>query len=377
MGKSSAEWSGGRHSPCRYPAVSYAPRHEVSPKPESRVTAAAQPVSRVLRFVSGSLNVILFSIGLLGFGALQTWDLNVPDSDTLGRKWRHCEEHGGRYSLLFVGSSRVAHHFIPEQFDAALKDAGIEMKSFNFGQNGMFPPESFYVTRKVLEKTAIGPRWVLIDLMSYRPILEGNEEAERAIAWHDLRHTILACRMLLSSDYTKPKTDPGLLYHVRLWALRTLGEGRGQMWLKPLLKLKVPSQPGQVVAAGYEPLERTTLDAKETDRFNQLVEALIGTRKSADLPATYRRELDSLIAFVRSRGAEPVFVLAPDIYATQRFNNWPPPGVAQFSYDHPETYPTLYRSDQRFDPSHLDKEGAKEFTRIFAGEFGEWLKRKK
>lgn len=301
----------------------------------------------------------------------------MPDSDSLGRKWRHCEEQGGRYSLLFVGSSRVAHHFIPEQFDASLKNAGIEMKSFNFGQNGMFPPESFYVTRKVLENTAVKPRWVLIDVMNYRPILEGNEESARAIAWHDLRHTILACRMLLSSDYTKPKTHPGLLYHIRLLALRTLGEGRGQEWLRPLLKLKVPSQTAKIADAGYEPLERVVLDAKASERFRLLVEALIGTGKSVDLAAVYRSELDSLVAFIRSTGAEPVFVVAPDIYASQRFNNWPPPGVAQFSYDHPETYPTLYRSDQRFDPSHLDHEGAKEFTRIFAGEFTEWLKRKK
>lgn len=340
------------------------------------MNTAVRPVSRASRFVAGAVNVALFLVGLLGVGALQTRDVNVPDSDTLGQKWRHCEAHGGRYSLLFIGSSRVAHHFIPEQFDESLNAAGIAMKSLNFGQNGMFPPESFYVTRKLLESTPVKPRWVLIDMMGYRPILEGNEEAERAIAWHDLRHTVLACRMLLSRDYTKPKTHPGMLYHIRLWALRTLGEGRWQEWLRPQLKLKVPSLP-KLQDAGYEPLLRVTHNAKESARFPELVEALVGTKRTVELPAPYRRELESLVAFIRSVGAEPVFVVAPDIYASQRFKNWPPEGVAQFSYDYPETYPTLYRGDQRFDLSHLDHDGAKEFTRIFAGEFAEWLKRKK
>ena len=340
------------------------------------MTDAAQIQPALRRAAFASANIVLFLVGLFGFGALQTRDVNVPDSDTLPAKWNHCEQHGSRYSLLFVGSSLVAHHFIPAQFDAALKEAGIELTSFNFGQNGMYSPESFYVLRSLLEKTPLKPRWVVIDFMGFRPIIEGNEESARSVAWHDLRHTLLACQMLLSSDYNKRKSEPGLFYHLRLWAARTLGEGRGQTWLRPKLKLKVPP-PAEVQQAGYEALERMVFDAKTEERFRGLVEGLIGTKKSADLPAVYRRELESLIAFVRSTGAEPIFVVAPDIYAAQRFNDWPPPGVAQFAYDHPETYPTLYRSDQRFDPSHLDGEGAKEFTRIFAGEFAEWVKRKK
>ena len=72
-----------------------------------------------------------------------------------------------------------------------------------------------------------------------------------------------------------------------------------------------------------------------------------------------------------------MFVVSPDIYPSQRYSNWPPAGVTQFSYDYPETYPTLYRLEQRYDTSHLDGEGAKEFTRIFAAEFADWLKRRK
>jgi hypothetical protein len=340
-----------------------------------RVTGSTQTQSALRRIAVASRNVVFFFVGLFGFGAIQTHDVAVPDSGTLGRKWRHFEEKGDRYSLVFVGSSRVAHHFIPEQFDASMKAAGIEMKSFNFGQDGMFPPESFYVLRKLLEQSPAKPRFVLIDLMNFRPILKGNEEAARAVAWHDWRHTLLACGVLLSSDYEKPDGEPGVLYHLRLLAKRTLGEGRWQEHLRARMKIGVrPSTP--VTLEGYEPLESKPLAASEAARFRGLSEAMKGTQKQATMPAEYRRALESLIAFVRARGAEPVFVVAPDIYASQRFENWPPAGVTQFSYDRPETYPTLYREDQRYDASHLDAEGAKEFTRIFAVEFADWMKRK-
>ena len=306
-------------------------------------------------------------------GAIQPRE-TVSDSGLLSRKWSHFEQLGDRYSFVFIGSSRVAHHFIPEQFDASLRAAGVDINSFNFGQDGMFPPESFYVLRKLFKETPMRPRWVAIDLMNFRPILKGNEEAERTVAWHDFQHTLLVCRMLISSDYTKPASEPGLLYHIRLLAKRTLGIGRWQDWIRLRLKLRTAGS-SPVVMSGYNPLETRKLSDSERESFLKNSEQL-ATTKRFDIPAAYRRELEAIISLVREHGAEPIFVVSPDIYPAQRYNDWPPAGVVQFSYDHPETYPTLYLPEQRFDASHLDGNGAKEFTRIFATEFADWLKRK-
>lgn len=337
------------------------------------VTAENTQPSKARRSAAGLRNVVLFCVALFGVSAIQPRD-TIPDSGLLSRKWAHFQEAGNRYSFVFVGSSRVAHHFIPEQFDATLQEAGLEMKSFNFGQDGMFPPESFYVLRKLFEETPMRPRWVAIDLMNFRPILKGNEEAERTVAWHDLRHTFMVCRMLLSPDYTKPAGEPWLLYHVRLLARRTLGIGRWQDAIRQRLKLRTPSS-SQVIMAGYNPLETREMKNTERESFINNVNELATTKRS-DIPTVYRRELEALIALVREHGAEPIFVVSPDIYPAQRYNDWPPAGVTQFSYDRPDTYPTLYLPEQRYDASHLDGNGAKEFTRIFAAEFADWLKRK-
>lgn len=339
------------------------------------MTAERKQSSCAGRFFSGARNIILFTVALFSVGAIQSRSVTVPTPGSLGRKWAHFEEQGDRYSFVFIGSSRVAHHFIAEQFDAALRDAGHEVTSFNFGQDGMFPPESFYVLRKLLDQTPARPRWVAVDLMNFRPILKGNEEAERAIAWHDWRHTLLTCRMLLSPDFTPGADEPGLFYHTRLLATRTIGEGRWQDWLQRRMKLNM-RLPGPVTMSGYEALEPRPLGKDASEKFEQDVEKLKAAIAPIEMPAVYRRELEELVSAIRERGAEPVFVVSPDIHAFQRFRDWPPAGVAQFSYDHPETYPTLYLSGQRYDSGHLDKNGAKEFTRIFATEFADWLKRK-
>ena len=319
----------------------------------------------VRRLIATARNSVLFLAGLFGCGAVQTLSVTVPEPGILGRKFAHFEEQGGRYSFVFIGSSRVAHHFIPEQFDAQLQQHGIEVKSFNFGQDGMFPPESFYVLRKLLAHTPMRPRWVAIDVMPFRPVMDGNEESERTIAWHDWRHTALTARVLKGDFF----------YHARLLATRTLGAGRWQSWLQREAKLNL-RKPTAMTSAGYEALETRPLNEVDAQEFDKSVERLKGTTKWADLPSAYRQELEAVVALIREHGAEPIFVLAPDIHSTQRFRDWPPAGVAEFAYDHPETYPTLYLREQRYDPEHLDANGAKEFTRIFATEFADWMKRK-
>ena len=305
---------------------------------------------------------------------LQNANFTVPQLGPLGRKWGHFEEKGARYSMVFIGSSRVVHHFIPEQFDAALHKAGYDTRSFNFGIGGMFPPESLYVLRKLMAQPSMRSRWVAIDLMDFRPIALGNEESERAVAWHDWRETRLTLRMLggVKSDAALGAPE----YHARLFVMRTLALGRGQGWLQR--KAKVGDWKAlPLTDSGYEAMETRKMSERENVEFNDSVAALKVMQQQVELPAPYRQELESLVALVRSHGAEPVFVVAPMIQGSLHFRDWPPAGVKQFSYDHPETYSALYRREDRNDPGHMDGNGAKEFTRIFAEEFSEWLKQQK
>jgi hypothetical protein len=319
-------------------------------------------------------NSVLFIAGFLGIAALQQFGLAVPRSGEVVKKWRHLGEKGGLYSVVFVGSSRVAHHFIPEQFDASVRGSGIDCRSFNFGVGGMFPPESFYVLRSWLESTSTKPRWVIIDMMEFRPVAPGNEESERAVAWHDWHHTGLALRMASARDGRSSWGTPG--YHARLFATRTVGLGRWQDWVQRAGKFG-DWKFEKLTDTGFEPMEERRMSATERADFQSSVAQLRTSDKQVEMPAPYRRELLSLVEFVRSHGAEPVFVVAPIAQGDLRFRDWPPAGVQQFSYDNPAKYPQLYRDEERYDSGHLLESGAKKFTAIFAEEFAGWVDGKK
>jgi hypothetical protein len=244
----------------------------------------------------------------------------------------------------------------------------------------MFPPESLYVLRKLLAETRVRPRWVVLDFMRYIPVFRKNEYSESAVAWHDWHYTLRTLRYVWSArmpgqETTRERVDASA-YHLGLLAQRTLGAGRGHDWLELELKLVQPRKTSPPPDAGFEPLKPRPLPADEKAQFDEGIASLVATTKQFKMPLPYRQELEEIIALIRASGAVPVFVVAPDINGVQRFKNWPPADVAQFSYDYPETYPTLYVPVQRYDAEHLDAEGAKEFTRIFATEFADWLKRK-
>ncbi|NES66447.1 MAG: hypothetical protein F6K24_14905 [Okeania sp. SIO2D1] len=48
-----------------------------------------------------------------------------------------------------------------------------------------------------------------------------------------------------------------------------------------------------------------------------------------------------------------------------------------FALDNPETFPTLYQVESRWDFTHLNDRGAREFTRFMAEQFAKYLETKK
>ena len=331
------------------------------------------------RLLRGIRNIALFFATLFAVGALQSRSITVSDGGTLSQKWQHLCEHGEQYSLIFIGSSRVANHFIPEQFDTAMRQAGLDVKSFNFGQGGMYPPESLYVLRKLLEHTPAKPRWVLIDITQFTIGTKGSEDSEREIRWHDFHHTCLTLRYLWSAPPIGNKSGNTRLdsttYHLKQFAERTLGVGRFQESLRSRLELLKAKKPVVFKDGGFVALEPRALSAEQAEMFSSGLAMLNAPIAQTVMREPYRTELIELAALVRKHGAIPVFVDAPFNSPTRRFRDWPPDGETQFSYSNPATCPTLFRLDQRYDASHLDGNGAKEFTRIFAAEFAKWVTR--
>jgi hypothetical protein len=325
-------------------------------------------------------NAILF---LLALGATSSVLVSFTPFPSLGNLWRkeqHLKRHGQNYSLIYIGSSRVFHEFIPKDFDAALAAKGHQVRSFNFGQDGMWPPESLYMLRHILKERPPKLKWVLIDLMAIRRDVEGNETTKRAVYWHDWRHTWMACRHVVEVDIEGQRSVAEKVEacwrHLTLFAQQATGLGRGQEMLEVRLKLRQERRFDAVPKDGFEEGGKGPLRGAALARFNESVATLKKDSKPRIIQPVLREALDDIIAEVRAAGAEPIFVVASSIYGTERYRDWPPERVTVLRFDDPVIYPDLYDPANRYDLHHLDLVGAQRFTRHLAEQFADVLERK-
>src|SRR4051812_35293746 len=67
-----------------------------------------------------------------------------PDIPKLTPKLRYFTAHKDEFDTIFIGSSHVFRGIVPKAFDSATGSAALPTHSFNFGLDGMQPPESLY-----------------------------------------------------------------------------------------------------------------------------------------------------------------------------------------------------------------------------------------
>jgi hypothetical protein len=344
-----------------------------------RVAAERTPsaASRVRPFAAVR-SFVVFLIALAGTSAALTAVAPFPKLGNLWRKYHHLREHRADYSLIYVGSSRVFHEFVPREFDAAL---GGRVKSLNFGQDGMWPPESLYMTRQILALRPPKLRWVLIDLMGIKPDLGGSEATLRSLYWHDWRHTRIALRHIAETNMEGQRTPSEKfsvgMRHAQLWAQRAMGLGHGHESLEIILKLEKNKKLPPLANGGFEVGGDGPLTGLNLKLFEREKERLLANTSRKPIQPALRDAFNDIVAEVRAAGAEPIFIVAAGLFGAERFSDWPPPGVRVLAFDDPAKYPQLYDPADRYDPFHLDAQGASIFTKALAEEFAGVLEGKK
>lgn len=340
--------------------------------------AAADHSSRARAGVGTvALNVGAFFAAFVLVCAVIQMPASVADVPGIGPKYRFFAEHKGEYNLLFLGSSRVFHHFLPKQFDAQVHEqSGVRVNSFNFGYDGMWPPESLYTLRKVLALKPPNLRWVLIDLVQINPKIDvENMGTVRVEYWHDWRHTFMAWISLRGERLPFwQKVDTALL-HTHYLAKRWTNIGRGSEWLDQWLSTpskKNPKPPKWVDTNGYEAGLDRVLEGEELKQYEKQVNDF---RKVplVEIRPEMRQAINDISAEVRAAGAEPIFVLAPTQDRRENIKTLPV-DAAYFSFADPEKYPALYEAANRYDGWHLNEEGARIFTEHLAESFNAHLK---
>jgi hypothetical protein len=340
-----------------------------SPTADSPLTAAPPGVLRAL--CNGVFFLVACAAGCALLGRLAPF----PEVPGIFPKWEYFQKNRDRFDVLFIGSSRFYHQIIPQQFDSATGST----HSFNFAYDGMWPPESYYLLRRLLALRPARLKWVVVDLMDINTQLdERNNSTLRMAYWHDLRHTGLAFRDIIESKFHWNQKFDLLAQHGRLACSQILNLGRGAELLnKQLIVNPWPKKiPSWANTAGYEPGPARGMEGKLRDGFVLTVDRLKSELPEYPVRPVFRDALHALIADIRRAGAEPIFVIAPTINSRENFTEIPD-GAMVIPLNKPAEHPELFDPAKHYDAWHLNPQGAVDFTTLLSEKFVEKTTAKK
>jgi len=348
------------------------------------------PASGLRRMRSAVLVVLCLGSAWGTSHAFRAW-LPWPAGGGLAAKVEAFADHKDEYDLVFFGSSRVAHGYVPEIIDAELTAAGHPLRSFNFGVDGMGSFETDHLVRRVLAMEPARLRYAVVELEAWvaRRATHPRVKTDRSVAWHDLRQTFGVLRSIHNAFAPLALKWETARVHLELMGQRLVNAGRGRWWLAGLL-VGFPGAdevtPAEVVATGGFIPYRVDGDPgleRIRDRFlvdpsgyEQAVARLTELDSPDSALRTYNMAcLRSQIEAIESAGVEVIYALGPSVkgkaFAQALLRGGHVPTLLDFH--RPARYPELYEVRYRLDGDHLNQEGAEVFSRAFAAELARHL----
>lgn len=287
-------------------------------------------------------------------------------------------QHKEEFDTLVVGTSRLYYSISPEVFDATTRENGLPTRTFNFGIDGMHPPENFYVLEQILKTKPRNLKWVVLEMGEIQTKWDGALGTERVVYWHDWPRTAWALKKALN-----PRGNANrLVQATRLWLARRdlisnlflfgkqfASVGRASDFFPSEKRERFldadselgPNRDGYRVAGNAMSAERATI-------FQQKLAQEVSEARPKFLDPATDRAYRAAAAQIRQAGAAPVFVVAPILTQTAvRFRQTPPAPL--LSFNDSRKYPEFYDTKVRIDDAHLTREGAERFTRLLAQEF--------
>ena len=328
----------------------------------------------------GFVIVLAFESGILP-------PLELPH--IVAEKTAHLAAHGNDYDAIFLGSSRVQNHIMPELFDRLVAENGAPMKSFNFGVYNLYAPEDDYVLDLILAQPHARLRWVFVEVdFLDTSVPNGEAGTLRGLYWHDWPRLSLLCRCLFLTKeagfrgFRRHGPDAiergrSFLEHAQIFCQRSVNLGRGSQLLERWLFRSPPSALDWASLGksrdGWSPAVPTpsTLADQQSGELGKILKKRMTNPPVKDEADPARQSvLAGMLSKIAAAGATPVILLPPRV--RQRYY-YPNPALAArypvVDLCVPARFPDLYREDLRIDGSHLNAEGAEVFTRILVEQF--------
>jgi len=293
-------------------------------------------------------------------------------------KLKYFSEHKDEFDTVIVGTSQLYYSVSPKTFDGTTREDGMPTRSFNFGIDGMHPPENFYVLDQLLKTKPKNLKSVLLELGEVRarwfPILG----TQRAVYWHDWPRTWLTLKQALN-----PRGNANWFIQItRLWVARRdlvsnlalfgkqfanvgrvtdlLPSAEQERFADAALELG-PNRDGFRYAGDPMSVERAV-------SYQQLLAQEISTARPKILDPATDQGYREAAARIRAAGAKPIFVVTPTIFQSPlQFSESPPAPIIAFN--DAGKFPEYYDPKSRIDDSHLTRDEAQKFTVALAHKF--------
>lgn len=322
---------------------------------------------------------------LLATGLLlhQVLPPSIPEG--VVEKLRFFAEHKDEFDTIFLGSSRVYYAISPERFDHVTGENGVPTRSFNFGVDGMSPPESFYVLEQILKTEPRSLKWVFLEVDNIQTKLHADIlGSQRLLYWHDWARTSLVLRKAINP---RPRTKwyqklnrlwtarRELILHLALFQKQFAKAGDAADFFSSQTDLTVLKSNPKLgpKGDGYR-LSGGPMSPERAEKFRRQLAEEISAARSEFIDPYAESAYRDYAAKIRRLGATPILVIAPGFYQSPVLFREEPPGPL-LVFNDAKAYPQLFDTRMRVDEQHLTIEGAAEFTRLLAQEFVDFTRR--
>jgi hypothetical protein len=331
--------------------------------------------------VTRLFNVAVALAALVGTSATLHRVLPQTPVENVSPKLRFFAEHKDEFDTLFIGTSRIQHHVSPQLFDHTTAAAGHATHSFNFGVDGMHPPENFYVTEQILALKPRRLKWVFTEFEDMQLGWSRDVGGTRRLAyWHTWKWTALSLDRAInprgeSAWYGKLGRvllrRREIVMHLYVFARRFANVGQVADLIQSRSVNRDAEMKSQLGPAGdgYQP-PLAPMRPERVARYTQKLQSETSSARPRLVDPYSEKTYRDHAARFAALGARTFFVLTP--VASQsplRFRSPPPPPGPVLLFNDARKYPQLFDPAVRADEGHMSQQAADEFTRLLAQEF--------
>jgi hypothetical protein len=297
-------------------------------------------------------------------------------------------EHQDSFDAIYLGSSRIAHGIDPLIVDPIVsRQIGRPFVSFNLGFNATHGFETDYLIRSLLDDPPERLKFVVIEAQTLSAEMESYSRlvTDRTIAWHTPRYTALALLDLAESERTIRPRGLDATVHLRMFARHMTNAGQGPELVASSTEARSSSfqkeSASEMRVRGYSDLKMMSDGSLPPSRQNLLdhLGRYRRARRTFEDLARFAEPrpiaaaiLAGQVAFLKSRGLVPIYVMPPTLDPPESYSEFERRGtISDFlSYADPSTYPDLFYVESRWDLQHVSRRGATLWSRRLGDDLG-------